>query len=193
MIALAGVGARVAGKFSSIVLPWWAKWAALAFLLAAVYGTGRLHEARRGQELHADYVAEQAKQASVIIRKQVVVVTKVEIEYRDRIKKIYIQGEQIEKVIPQFITAADTGRFAVNAGFVRVVDAAWSGDAVGSAADSDREPAGVPLDDVAAVQAANANSCRIWREQVYGWRDFYAKQQVVINGKAGDWADQRAP
>ena len=188
MIALAAVGARVAGKFSSIVLPWWAKWLALAMLLAAVYGTGRLHEARVGQEKHAEYVAAQAKQTGVILRKQVVVVTKVDVKYRDRIQKIYVQGEQIGKAIPQYVTPADVGSFGVNAGFVRIVDAAWTGDLAGSAADTDRESAGVPLDDVAAVQAGNATSCRIWREQAYGWREFYARQQVAVNGKSGEWA-----
>lgn len=193
MTALAAVGAKVGGRLSSIVLPWWVKWLALAMLLAAVYGTGRLHEARRAQDAHAAYIAAQAVQSVVIVKKQVQVVVKTEIKYRDRIQKIYVQGVQIEKVIPQYVTPADADRFGVNAGFVRVVDAAWTGDPVGPTGDPDREPAGIPLDDVAAVQVGNATNCRAWREQAYGWRDFYARQQVAINGKAGEWSHQQEP
>ena len=70
----------------------------------------------------------------------------------------------------------------------RVLDAAWSGDPAGPASDSDREPADVPLDAIAAAEVGNATSCRAWREQALGWREFYAGQQVAINGKAGAWA-----
>lgn len=184
VIALAGLASR----FSAIALPWWAKWLALGVLLAAVYGVGRVHEARRGQEFHSDYVAKQAQQTIAIAKRQVQVVIKTEIKYRERIKKIYVQGAIIENDIPKYITPADTERFRVNTGFVRVLDAAWTGDTIGPATDSDREPASVPLDDIGAIQASNATSCRAWREQAYGWRDFYARQQIAINGKAGEWA-----
>lgn len=193
MIALRSAMAQLGSRLTSVVLPWWAKWVALAVLLAAVYSTGRLHEARRAQDQFAAYVAAQATQSVVIVKKQVRVVAQTEIKYRDRINKIEAQGEQIEKLIPQYVTLSDSDRFGVNAGFVRVVDAAWTGDPVGPVGDSDREPARIPLDEVAAIEADNATSCRAWREQVYGWRDFYARQQVAINGKAGEWAHSREP
>lgn len=188
MIALAALGAKLAGRASSVVLPWWAKWAALAMLLAAVYGTGRLHEARRGADAHAEYVAKQAARAVVIIKKQVETVTVVQTKYVDRIQKIYVQGATIETSIPTYIKPADDDRFGVNVGFVRIIDAAWSGDPDGPGADSDREPAGIPISAIASVEAGNATSCRVWREQAIGWREFYARQQVVVNGRAGEWA-----
>jgi hypothetical protein len=172
----------------AIALPWWAKWAAVAALLLAAYGLGRVHEARRGADAMVDYIGKQSKQSAVIVQRQVQVVTVTETKYRDRIQKIYVEGKQIEADIPKYITPADDDLFAVNAGFVRVVDAAWTGDPAGPAAESDREPAGVPLDRVAAVEASNATSCRAWREQALGWREFYAGQQVAINGRAGAWA-----
>lgn len=186
------ITARLAG-LSGVVLPPWAKWAALAALLATVYGIGRLHEARRGADAMADYVAQQAGQAVRIVERQAKVVTVTETKYRDRIKTVYVQGATIENSIPDYVQPADTGRFAVNAGFVRVLDAAWTGQAVGPAADSDREPAGVPLDHVAGAEVHNATSCRAWREQAIGWREFYARQQVAINGKAGEWAELAGP
>lgn len=176
-------------SLAGIVMPAYVKWIAAAALFAAAYGVGRLHEARRGADAMADYQAKQAAQTVRIANRQAKVVTVTETKYRDRIKTVYLQGEKIESSIPIYVQPVDIGRFAVNAGFVRVLDAAWAGDAIGPAGDSDREPARLPLDEVASVEVHNATSCRAWREQALGWRDFYARQQVAINGKAGTWAD----
>jgi hypothetical protein len=179
---------RLFNSARAAVLPWWVKWAALGALLVAVYGLGRLQEARQGADAMADYVAQQAAHTAFIVKREVQVVTKVEIQYRDRIQKIYVQGEQIENRIPAVLTADVDRRLPLPAGFVRILDAAWSGDPVGPAADSDGEPAAVPPSVVAANEAGNATSCRAWRAQALGWRTFYAGQQVAINGRAGDWA-----
>ncbi|NML62278.1 hypothetical protein HHL21_14570 [Massilia sp. RP-1-19] len=178
---------RLMGRIASVAVPRWAMWAAVGVLAVSGYGTGRLHEARRGADAHAQYVAGQAEQVVVIVKKQTEVVTVVETKYRDRIHTIHTEGVAIESIIPDLITPADIERFAVNVGFVRLLDAGWDGSVAGPASDSDREPAGISLDEVAAVQVGNATSCRIWREQVYGWREFYAKQQVAVNGEAGEW------
>lgn len=170
------------------VIPPWAKWLAFLILLSTVYGMGRLHEARRGADAHAEYVSKQAAQTVVIFKKQVEVVIQTEIEYRDRIHKVYIKGEEIEKVVDHYITPADDERYRVNAGFVRIHAAAWTGLAPGPVEDADREPAGIPLSAVGQVEVENATICRAWREQAFGWREFYSRQQVAINGKAGEWA-----
>lgn len=182
------IKSTIAARAAGFAIPAWAPWAAAALAVALSYGAGRLHEARIGAAALVKYQQAQVAQTVRIIEKQVEVKTVVETKYVDRIKKIYVQGETIEKHIPTYITPADTARFGVNAGFVRVIDAAWSGEPVGPASGADREPATIPLDEVAAVEAGNATSCRIWREQALGWREFYAKQQVAINGKAGAWA-----
>jgi hypothetical protein len=134
------------------------------------------------------YLSRQATQTARVTQAQIKVVTVAETKWRDRIQKVYVQGASIETNIPTYVRPTDAELFAVNAGFVRVLNAAWSGNAVGPAAESDREPAGVPIDDLARNEVGNITSCRAWREQALGWRDFYAKQQVAINGKAGAWA-----
>lgn len=182
------IATRLAG-LRGVVLPPAAKWAALAALLAAVYAFGRLQEARRGVDAMFDSQLKQAAQTVHIAKRQAKVVTVTETKYRDRIKTVYVQGATIERSIPDYVQPVDSGRFAVNAGFVRVLDAAWAGNPVGPAVDSDRESAGVPLDEVASVEVHNATSCRAWREQAIGWREFYARQQVAINGTAGAWAE----
>lgn len=187
MSILTSIAARAAG----VVIPAWAPWAAGALLVAAAvgsaYGLGRVHEARIGADALAAYKGAEAVQAVKIVERQAEVKIVVQTKYVDRIQKIYVQGATIETNIPTYIQPADVERFAVNAGFVRVVDAAWTGESVGPASDLDREPAGIPLDEVAATQIGNATACRAWREQALGWREFYAGQQVAINGKAGEW------
>lgn len=172
----------------ALVLPWWVKWAALAALVLTAYGLGRVHEARRGADAFAEYVGKQATASTRIVHAQAKVVTRTEVVYRDRIQKIYTEGKAIEADIPKYIPPESDRVFAVPVGLVRVLDAAWTGRPAGPAADSDREPSAVPVSDIGRIEAANAASCRAWREQALGWRSFYAAQQVAINGRAGDWA-----
>lgn len=188
MSILTTITARVAG----LALPSWAPWAAVALAIVALgagsYGMGRVHEARIGAAALAEYKENAAIQTVRIVERQGEVKTVVHVKYVDRLKKIYVQGERIKTLVPQYITREDAARFAVNTGFVRVLDAGWTGDPPGPAVDSDRKPSGIPIDGIASVEASNATSCRAWREHVYGWRDFCARQQVAVNGKAGEWS-----
>lgn len=180
-------------RAGAVVLPWWAKYLAIAVLLLAVYAKGRLDEAHSDADKLAAYIAAQAGKTVLIVKRQVQTVTKVETQYRDRIRLVYAGGKDLEAHVPDYISPASDKLFAVPVGFVRVLDAAWSGEPVGPSADSDREPAGVSLSTVAENEVANATSCRAWREQALGWRVFYAGQQVAINGKAGAWAAAALP
>lgn len=168
------------GRLQGIVLPVWFKWLAIAGLCAAVYGVGRLQEARRGANVMSDYVAAQAARTVAVGRAQTKVVVQTEIKYRDRIQKIYLKGEVIEKQVPVYVTAADNAECRINAGFVRAYDAAWAGEPAGSAASSDRDPAGISLAEVAETNAFNATSCLAWRELALGLREHYQKQQATL-------------
>jgi hypothetical protein len=150
---------------------------------------GCLHEARRGADALADYKAKQAAHIVVVVKREVQVVTQVETKYRDRIQVIYKEGKQIEERIPEVLTPDVDRQYPLPVGLVRMLDAAWAGTAPGPASDSDRGPSDVPASVVAENEADNATSCRAWREQALGWREFYAWQQVAINGKAGEWAN----
>ncbi|WP_426318853.1 hypothetical protein [Pseudoduganella sp. R-43] len=167
-------------RLQGVVLPAWLKWVAIAALCAAVYGIGRLHEARHGSEALSDYVAAQAARAVMVGRAQTKVVVQTEIKYRDRIQKIYLKGEVIEKQVPVYVTAADNAECHINAGFVRSYDAAWSGEPAGPAAGTDRDPSGVSLAEVAETTAHNATTCLAWRELALGLREHYLKQQAVL-------------
>lgn len=157
----------------TVVLPTWAKWAALAAAAVALYAFGRLDGARIEGAKHSDYVAGQAGKATQIQQARERVVTKVEIQYRDRIQVVREKGETIVKEVPVYVSAETDSRFPVPRGFVRVHDAAAAGEPAGPAAESDGEASPVVASAAAKTIAGNYAECRRWREQVIGWQDFY--------------------
>lgn len=152
-----------------------------ALVGGVIYAAGWLAGDRHAGQNHLDYVAEQAKEAQRIAVAQTKVIAQVRTEYVDRIKVIKEKGDQIEKQVPVYITAADDSRCSINAGFVRIHDAAWTGEDPGPAAGADHEPAGIQLSDVAQVNAENAASCRQWREQALSLRQMWRQLQKVTN------------
>ncbi len=121
------------------------------------------------------YQAQIAAAQAQLTEAQAKVVTKVEVRYRDRIKVVKQKGDTIIREVPIYVTEQDTRRFGVNVGFVRVYNAAFTGEPAGAAAESDRQPAGLSLTELAEASAFNANICRQWREQALGWQRFYRK------------------
>jgi hypothetical protein len=168
-------------NLTGIVLPPWARWAALAVIVTAAWGLGNLQGERRAGEKHTEYVMKQATETTRIAQAQVKVVTKTETVYRDRIQKIYVQGEKSVQIIHDLVVPTDDAMYGVNVGWVRAYNAAWAGDLDGPAAESDRGPAGIPISAIAETETHNATSCRAWREQALGWRAFYFGQQQAIN------------
>jgi len=157
------------------------RWPIYALMMALPFCLGELDGQRRAGQRHIDYVTAQAARTVAIGKAQTKVVIQTEIKYRDRIRKIYLQGEVIEKQVPVYVTRDDDAVYGVNAGFVRAYNAAWSGGDPGPASDADREPAGIPLSEVAEADAHNATSCRAWREQVFGLRELYQKLKVATD------------
>ena len=171
----------------NMILPPWAKYGAIAAVALALYVLGRVDGARIEGSGHLDYVAKQSTQALAINKAQQKVVVKTEIEYRDRIKTIYVKGDVIEKEVPVYVTQTDNDRCTINAGFVRSYDAAWTGELAGSPAESDREPAGISLAEVGETDVFNAKVCRAWREKALGLQVGYERLRVATDGgSAGD-------
>lgn len=164
---------------SRSIQPWFLMLLVLAITAGAMFYAGDLYGARRAGQLHADYLAAQSKKTEKVAAAQIQVVEKTEIKYRDRIKTIYLKGEQVERSAPLYVTAADSGSFRVNAGFVRLYDAGWLNETPGPTVDADREPSSIPLTAIAEIQAANASACLAWREQALGLREFYEQLRTV--------------
>jgi len=166
---------------TSMIIPPWARWVAMILICTAFYGLGSIHEARIAGEKHLAYVNAQFAQTMKIAKAQTKVVIQTETKYRDRIRTIYLKGEANEQEAHDHVTKTDDDRCVVNAGFVRVHTAAWSGDNAGPSAESDDGPSGVPLSEVAEVEAHNAAACLGWREEVIGLREFYARLKAATD------------
>ncbi|KAG0276935.1 hypothetical protein BGZ96_003071 [Linnemannia gamsii] len=123
------------------------------------------------------YKAQLATAHAQLIEAQTKVIIQTEIQYRDRIKIVKEKGDTIIKEVPIYVNQADTEHFGVNVGFVRLYNAAFANEPAGPAAESDREPAGISLAEIAEVNAFNANVCLQWREQALGLRAFYRQLQ----------------
>lgn len=164
----------------SSLLPAPARWVALAGIAITMYLLGMLHGERSAGQEHVDYVQEQSKRQVQVAKAQAQVVVKTEVKYRDRIRTIYVKGEEIEKEVPVLVAPSDDLLDGVSVGFVRSFNAAWSGEPAGSASESDRIAAGVPLAEVAETNAFNAKACRAWRELAMGLREHYQLQQEAM-------------
>ncbi|MFZ6819858.1 hypothetical protein [Undibacterium sp. Ji22W] len=161
------------------VLPAWARLGFITMALLMVFGLGVRHGENREGQKHLDYISEQATASIKLMQRQQVVVTKIETKYRDRIKTIYLNGEEIEKSVKDFISPVADARCIVNTGFVRIHDAAWTNTPAGDVASSDGEPSGVSLVEVGEAEAHNAKACFAWREKVFGLRETYEKLKAL--------------
>lgn len=155
------------------VLPAPFRWLVLLLAFAFVAMIFQMRGERIAGQRHLDYVGKQAVQSVKIAQMQAKVAGQIEIKYRDRILPIYVKGDVIEKEVPVYVTQADNDHCAVNAGFVRVYDAAWTGEPAGPPTESDRGSTGISLAEIAEVDAFNAKACRAWREQALGLRELY--------------------
>ena len=163
----------------NFIIPPWAKWAALAVMMAGMYLFGRGDgKAMKAAEL-ADYKLQLSEAAVKLQDAQSKVVTVVEIEYRDRIQIIKEKGKTIVEQVPIYITADTDRGYPLPAGFVRVHNAAAAGEVAGPATESDRQAAAITVSAAAATIASNYTDCRGLAEQVIGWQAFYQKLQVT--------------
>lgn len=162
-------------------LPLWARCAFFALSSLVFFAFGVTYGERRAGQKHIDYVQAQAAKSIAIAKRQQEIVVKTEVKMRDRVNVIYKQGEEIEKLVPIYITGLDDQRFSVSNGWVRLYDAAFAGESPGPATEFDHEPAGIPISAISEVTTHNATSCRQWREQALGWREFYTKLGYEIN------------
>lgn len=165
----------------NFVLPTWMKWAALALLALSLYVLGRMDGARIEGAHHLDYVARQAGETVRIARAQEKVVVRTEIKYRDRIKIVKEKGDVIVKEVPVYISTETDRRFPLPVGFVRVHDAATTGESPGAPRDSDGEASAVTASAAAKTIAVNYTEYRKLVEQVEGWQEYYRDLKAATN------------
>ncbi len=164
---------------------------AVAAILGAVGGIILASHLYFGPLLNEVRIASARYQANIVTANaklaaaQNNVTSRVEIQYRDRIKIVKEKGNTIIKEVPIYVTHEDSAHFGANVGFVRSYNAAFTGTSAGPSSELDRKPAGIPLTDIADTTAFNASVCRQWREQALGLRALYRQLQQAEQSAIG--------
>jgi hypothetical protein len=165
----------------SYVLPGWVKWAALAVLALALYAFGRVDGYAIAAKELADYKVQLADAVIRLQTAQAQVVTETQTVVQEKIRIVKEKGDVVIREVPIYISVETDRQFPLSNGFVRVHDAAASGEAAGSAAGTDGQAATVTASFAAETIASNYTECRKLAEQVIGWQAFYQKLQNTAN------------
>lgn len=124
------------------------------------------------------YYREKAETADILAG-LVAAGNKVTIKYEtifvDRVKKIYIKGNETIREVPVYVTKEDDRACELRNGFVRMYDASLRGEAPGPAADSDRAAAGIELSRATETIVANNTELLACRARLDGWQKFYGE------------------
>lgn len=141
--------------------------AGLALVAVLLVGLGWLggvsHEQGNAAQAAADQLAKAFEQGQELgtVRDRVVT------EYVDRVQVIKERGATLIKEVPVYVSAKADAACTVNAGFVRLHDAAAKSlPAPDPAGDADAAPSGVALSAVAATTAENYTTCNANAERL---------------------------
>jgi hypothetical protein len=152
----------------------------LALVAALLFGLGWTargeHEQDQATQAELDSLAKAFAQGQELGTVRDKVVT----EYVDRVQVIKERGATIIKEVPVYVSAQADAACAVNAGFVRVHDAAArSLPAPDPAGDADAAPSGVALSTVAATTAENYTRCNVNAERLTKLQSLLQQYQSV--------------
>lgn len=92
-------------------------------------------------------------------------------------QKIVTQTNVVTKEVIVHVPIAS--KCPVTVGFVRVLNAAWAGTPPGPPDGADRGPSGNTLSSTAEIEAGNATTCRIWKQQRDGLIEAWRTQQAL--------------
>ncbi|CAD7721929.1 hypothetical protein LMG31884_33770 [Xanthomonas hydrangeae] len=152
----------------------------LLALIAVLVG-GCVWQERRVSAAHTERKqALDAKAAAIAERDSARASTKTVVEYVDRVQIVREAGATITREIPIYVTQRADAACAIPAGFVRMHDAAATGDpARPPTGNPDAPAAGITLSAVADTVADNYTSCHATAEQLTSlqdWIDLHAPE-----------------
>ncbi len=161
---------------------------ALVVLLLAVAGLATCQQQRIGRALterdaaKADLAAAESTNAALVRNLQLAQgTTRTVTEYVDRVQVVRERGTTIVKEVPVYVTANADAACTVPVGFVRLHDAAASGDALpGAAGDPDAPAVGVTLSAVAETLADNYATHHATVAQVTGLQQLALQLQSAL-------------
>lgn len=127
------------------IVPSWCYWLLALCLGCEIHGAGRVQAKWDADKRSAQQVVQAVTAGQDVVLRQVVT------NYVDRVKTITVQGETRIKEVPIYVTAQDDAACSINAGFVRMWNAANTGAAISpDTSGADEAPSGVSLSGTAA-------------------------------------------
>ncbi|CAD7726708.1 hypothetical protein LMG31884_39970 [Xanthomonas hydrangeae] len=145
----------------------------LLALIAVLVG-GCVWQERRVSAAHTERKqALDAKAAAIAERDSARASTKTVVEYVDRVQIVREAGATITREIPIYVTQKADAACAIPAGFVRLHDAAATGNPAGPpTGDPDAPAAGITLSGIAGTVADNYTSCHATAAQLSALQDW---------------------
>lgn len=168
------------------LIPWPYRIAAVALLIAAVAGFGWIKGAEHGRAEFDRYKAAEAAQTVILTKTLTQTVAKVEVQYRDRIKTIYEHGLTLKGNASDYLPPS-VATLYLPRGFVRLRNAAATGNDPGPADQRDTADSGTNLAAAGQADIADLTALRACRAQVMEWADLYASVQRDVNGATPAW------
>lgn len=142
---------------------------------------GSWYETRDAQQVAAEQLRQafEQGQAHGTVRDKIVTV------YVDRVQVITERGQTIIQKVPVYVSAKADAACTVNAGFVRLHDAAAHAlPAPEPSGAADDAPAGIALSAVGATTAANYAACNANAEQLTQLQELVRQYQAQQEGRA---------
>ncbi|QNB08321.1 hypothetical protein G5S34_17220 [Herbaspirillum frisingense] len=164
------------------IVPSWCYWILILVALCLgceIHGAGRVQAKWDAEKRSAATVAKVVTAGQDVVLRQVVT------NYVDRVKTITVQGETRIKEVPIYVTAQDDAACSINAGFVRMWNAANAGTAISpNPSGADEAPSGVSLSDTAAQHDREATYTHQIEEQLIALQDAVSGIQAVAAAAA---------
>lgn len=162
---------------ASRLLPGWAKWAALALLIAAAAGWGWVRGASGVQAEWDAQVVKQSLTASRVQLAQAQITERIVTQYVDRVRIVREEADAIIREVPVYVPAQCDPDGRLPAGWRVLHDAAASGGAADPAAIAHAQP--VAPDAAAETVTRNYGTCRETAEQLIALQAWVADQAAI--------------
>jgi hypothetical protein len=104
-------------------------------------------------------------------------------QYVPKVQYIQTQGQTITHEVVKYVTTKDDSRCTVNAGFVRMWNAANQMQFPAAASSTDGQASNVVLSDIAAQHATEATLTHLDEAQIQALQDWILAQQQAYQGK----------
>ena len=161
------------------LIAWPYRLLALAALGFALFGFGWVKGAGHVQAQWDAQTHKQLLQVARVERRQAQATVEVVTKYVDRIKVVREKGDTIIKEVTVYVPIEADAACTINRGFVRLHDAAATGELPEPARDADAAATGIALSAVAGTVAANYQTCHENAEQLRALQTWVTEMKVA--------------